>query len=1074
MSTILVNNITPYTGTTININGVLSATTYLNIPSSLFTGGTVSGYSEFLDGLSATTVSATTFYGDGSNLTGISNFTTITKSELDMLISISGLTQGKFYKITGVNTDLYGGTDIILLAVSTNAISKNGHGLFYNPKYNDYNVWSPSSLVQFTSQVGYFSLDEYITGDSGQIGKMIGLPGEETLSFISIQGEFSGGTTITGVNSSATAVVTNLTSANYNIGDKVIWGGKVWTNISGTSVSVINEIIMTGTNDYWQYMFFGSGVEFGSFTITNGVETFTSNGNTGCWNLAGDHGGYGCLFDTGYGYVHFNAGDVDGIALTGSYTTNIVSNISNGDNTPWSLGSSWEVVPYNEIDYVSTWDIIEYEYEHDNISLRKDAYNEVVSEFNTSIENWGWNSIKSMQWGGNVFMLTAKNAYLYNLVNFNGANIYNVNLEENSGFDSNQYWGVNTQINYININQNAYLVFNSIGNNNRYISNINIGNDSYINHITLANNDYNDIYFNGITLGNSGSESQVYLQDINLSSGSYFYGIELENSNGNDTYIENINLLNHAGIFNIKLDQGSYMYGINGYNYGRLRDIQIGQGAYIEYVDVYNGGDMFSIKLEGGANYGGWSNYSYIYGIIIGQDSYMHDIVLGLGSYIENIYMNNAYCRFKDIALGEKSRIYNITYHSNSGQFKYNKIGNNTSIHNIELYNSNFSYNTIGDNAVIQYMGLGENAYFDFNEIGSACNFGSISIGNNSEFGYLKVGLDAYVNSITLNDGIYVGDITIGEYLSLSNVTFDNDVYGKIIDRNNNDFPATYYVDNSSVIDLGDVYYAGIVTLKTQEANIAYINYAGTGFTNGDLIIDTTTNARGIITNNSVSVDTIIGEVITAADGNTNVFPFNLVNQRIERSSVVLTDTVETFTDNGNGILFGNYGGTGTINYSTGAGSVTFNSNPANGQAITINYQYATGGTLTINVTNPKTLTFNNSEVIDNYNGGYATVDTYTATTTAATISSIVNYPDNGSSNDINNGLYPVKFIPEYGLTVTFSGSPISTIGNNGIAMPATSFIANGSNDDYMVINKKNNTVTGKYYVQQIDAQNYN
>jgi hypothetical protein len=37
-----------------------------------FTGGTVNGFTNFTNGLSATTISATTFYGDGSNLTGLS------------------------------------------------------------------------------------------------------------------------------------------------------------------------------------------------------------------------------------------------------------------------------------------------------------------------------------------------------------------------------------------------------------------------------------------------------------------------------------------------------------------------------------------------------------------------------------------------------------------------------------------------------------------------------------------------------------------------------------------------------------------------------------------------------------------------------------------------------------------------------------------------------------------------------------------------------------------------------------------------------------------------------------------
>jgi len=53
---------------------------------------------------------------------------------------------------------------------------------------------------------------------------------------------------------------------------------------------------------------------------------------------------------------------------------------------------------------------------------------------------------------------------------------------------------------------------------------------------------------------------------------------------------------------------------------------------------------------------------------------------------------------------------------------------------------------------------------------------------------------------------------------------------------------------------------------------------------------------------------------------------------------VRVTDTVEIFTEDRNGLLVGDKGGTGTINYVTGAISVTFNTAPANLQAITADY----------------------------------------------------------------------------------------------------------------------------------------
>ena len=108
MSTILVNNVIPYTGNTLNVNGVT---------------------------INNQAVSADTFYGDGSHLTGInpSGLVTISKAELDSLIGSNGLVEGTTYKITGVNTELYGGTDIFMLATSNNTISNSGVGVFYNP-----------------------------------------------------------------------------------------------------------------------------------------------------------------------------------------------------------------------------------------------------------------------------------------------------------------------------------------------------------------------------------------------------------------------------------------------------------------------------------------------------------------------------------------------------------------------------------------------------------------------------------------------------------------------------------------------------------------------------------------------------------------------------------------------------------------------------------------------------------------------------------------------------------------------------------------------------------------------------
>lgn len=103
------------------------------------------------------------------------NLITYSKAQLDSAIGVNGLIPGLNYLITGVNAALYGGTDVILKAASTNKLEQKGSGFFYNPKYDQtvlgYGIWS--------------------------------------------------------------------STGTYSIGDKVIWGGKVWSNNSGN----------VGTND---------------------------------------------------------------------------------------------------------------------------------------------------------------------------------------------------------------------------------------------------------------------------------------------------------------------------------------------------------------------------------------------------------------------------------------------------------------------------------------------------------------------------------------------------------------------------------------------------------------------------------------------------------------------------------------------------------------------------------------------------------------------------------------------------------------------------------------------------------
>ena len=81
------------------------------------------------------------------------------------------------------------------------------------------------------------------------------------------------------------------------------------------------------------------------------------------------------------------------------------------------------------------------------------------------------------------------------------------------------------------------------------------------------------------------------------------------------------------------------------------------------------------------------------------------------------------------------------------------------------------------------------------------------------------------------------------------------------------------------------------------------------------------------------------GFSVGTGDGTTKTFTATLTLSGVQTAfGCEVTDATETFSDDYNGVLNGDLGGTGTINYITGAISVTFNTAPALAQAITARY----------------------------------------------------------------------------------------------------------------------------------------
>jgi hypothetical protein len=104
----------------------------------------------------------------------------------------------------------------------------------------------------------------------------------------------------------------------------------------------------------------------------------------------------------------------------------------------------------------------------------------------------------------------------------------------------------------------------------------------------------------------------------------------------------------------------------------------------------------------------------------------------------------------------------------------------------------------------------------------------------------------------------------------------------------------------------------------------------------------TSTKGRDIWENpdHQYSSEEISGEVLGTGDTSEVTFAGNLSFLPVRKNTITVTDGVETFTDDGAGTLTGDAAGTGTIDYVTGAISVTFNAAPAAGANVDAAYEY--------------------------------------------------------------------------------------------------------------------------------------
>lgn len=211
-----------------------------------------------------TQIGLTITYNDGSNSFSFApSLISKTVSQMQTLAGSSGFTAGAWYLITDADSGLYGGTNIIIQAVTTSKLAKTATGIFYNPKYNQavagFGIWSNWSSFSVSSISGVFQHGETITSNGGATATYVSGPttdGSGRGIFIVLTGTWTGATSITGGTSGATATVGSITLAAYSNGSTAIWGGKKWTNGTGAVGSATNDFTLDATN--WTAVSFNS------------------------------------------------------------------------------------------------------------------------------------------------------------------------------------------------------------------------------------------------------------------------------------------------------------------------------------------------------------------------------------------------------------------------------------------------------------------------------------------------------------------------------------------------------------------------------------------------------------------------------------------------------------------------------------------------------------------------------------------------------------------------------------------------------------------------------------------------
>ena len=561
--------------------------------------------------------------GDG-NITsggGLSLIDT-TYFELTSSIASGSLTAGAFYKITGAATSSIdswvtfqeGGSTIILQAATTSSISKRGIGLFWNPNYASASVWDDTFVLQMaTNTYGtdvYFNMEEVIMCDAPSSVQLkpnvIDTAAIVTISDVQAASFFTDlenypiafESQNTGITGSFTGV---FLSASYAVGDKVIWGGRVWQNRSGSIGGTVNETNLNSED--WVKVPYQSGLytlvaDEIEYDIENNHIQYRKDIKHNVEVTQTYEGDEGRLIEFPWGHPNIYNVSLENTSINNFvnfHNTNTISGLymkhgSRFEANYWGMDNNFSDI-YGDVD--SDIQNISLGHGCDIRRLRlginttlgsggtifitgndgSDAFYDITFDNNARIYD-----IEMYQYSTMHDLSIGINSEIYGINLYNDADVYDCNLEMNTSINSISM-GRDSVINNIELQPDSYIAnFNMDFNSS--LSNIRLGGGSYLEYMNL---------------GRYCSISEI---DMGLDSSAYCNSLYEVNDVGSS--INAISMGSNSNFNNINLYPDTYISNINGSINTSFGQITItGSNSYISNFEIEQNGGFGGFTLDG-------------------------------------------------------------------------------------------------------------------------------------------------------------------------------------------------------------------------------------------------------------------------------------------------------------------------------------------------------------------------------------------------------------------------------------------------------------------------------------------